>query len=156
MINKKRTTIAGLVVSASLLVSVAVNEGYRGEAYTPVKGDVPTIGFGETQGVKLGQKTDPVRSLIVLENDLDQRKAALAKLIHVPLYQYELDSYMDFAYNVGLENFRTSTLLKLLNQEKYQEACKELLKWDKFHGKVLNGLKFRREQEYKTCIGDNK
>ncbi len=156
MINKKRTTIAGLVVSASLLVSVAVNEGYRGEAYTPVKGDVPTIGFGETQGVKLGQKTDPVRSLIVLENDLDQRKVALAKLIHVPLYQYELDSYMDFAYNVGLENFRTSTLLKLLNQEKYQEACKELLKWDKFHGKVLNGLKLRREQEYKTCIGDNK
>ena len=40
-----------LALSASALVGIAVHEGYRGEVYEPVKGDVPTIGFGTTEGM---------------------------------------------------------------------------------------------------------
>jgi lysozyme len=53
---KARIVIGALTLSASALVGIAVHEGYRGEAYRPVPGDVPTIGFGTTDGVKPGDR----------------------------------------------------------------------------------------------------
>ncbi len=149
---KKRTAIGSLVVAGSLLVFVAQNEGYKGQAYIPVKGDRPTIGFGQADGVRMGQRTDPVRALITLENDLEGRKAKLAQLIHVPLTQGEMDAYLDLAYNIGLNNFASSTLLKKLNAKDYEGACREILKWDRFHGRPLASLEARRQREYQECI----
>ena len=63
MSTKIRMAVGGLAISATTLIGLAVNEGYLGAAYQDM-GGVWTIGFGETQGVKQGQKTDPVRALI--------------------------------------------------------------------------------------------
>ena len=49
-----RIQLAALTLSAATLVGIAVHEGYRDTAYIPVPGDVPTIGFGTTGGVKMG------------------------------------------------------------------------------------------------------
>ena len=54
-----------LVLSAAVLVGIAVDEGFVGKAYTPVKGDVPTIGFGTTSGVKQGDTITPERALVI-------------------------------------------------------------------------------------------
>ena len=67
---KPRTAVAALVLSASTLIAIATHEGYREEAYMPTKYDVPTIGFGQTKDVKMGDKTDPVRSLRHLKKNL--------------------------------------------------------------------------------------
>jgi lysozyme len=42
----ERKALAGLALSASALVSILLHEGYSDKAYTPVKGDRLTIGFG--------------------------------------------------------------------------------------------------------------
>ena len=154
MTTNNRSKVAALVISASTLVGIAVNEGYSDSAYND-SGKVATIGFGETKSVKLGQKTTPVRALITLEKSVDEHAKGMAACINVPLYQYEYDAYIDFTYNVGVGAFCNSTLNKKLNAEDYDGACSELLKWNKVNGKVLTGLTKRREKEYKTCKGEN-
>ena len=152
MINRQRTTVAALVVSATTLVGIAVNEGYRGETYRDVVG-VPTIGFGETKNVKDGQKTSPERALVTLLKSAEDHGNQIKECIKVPLYQNEYDAYVSFAYNVGTGAFCKSTLVKKLNASDYEGACKELLRWNRAGGKVLPGLTKRREQEYRLCTG---
>jgi lysozyme len=153
MENKGRVAVASLVVSASTLVGIAFHEGYLGTAYKDVTG-VATIGFGETKDVKMGQTTDPVRALIRLEASANEHAKGIAKCIKVPLYQYEFDAYVDFAYNVGVGAFCNSTLNKKLNSGDYAGACSELLRWNRAGGQVLAGLTKRRQAEYQTCMGN--
>ena len=53
----KRMVVGGLSLTAAGLISIATWEGFKGEAYIPVPGDVPTIGFGSTEGVQMCQAT---------------------------------------------------------------------------------------------------
>lgn len=142
-----------LVLTASLLVSIAVDEGFVGNAYTPVKGDVPTIGFGTTEGVKLGDKITPERALVRLLQDADKFTEAVKRCAPVPMYQYEFDAFVSLTYNIGAGAFCNSTLVKKLKTYDYEGACKEILRWNKFKGQPLKGLTLRRQREYNLCMG---
>jgi lysozyme len=148
-----RTQVAALSLSAAALVGLALHEGYRENAYIPVPGDVPTIGFGTTQDVELGDKTTPERALVRLLKDANKFESSVQSCVKVPLYQYEYDAYVSLTYNIGPRAFCGSTLVKRLNQSDYSGACLEILKWDKFKGKPLPGLTKRRQEEYLKCIG---
>jgi lysozyme len=69
------------------------------------------------------------------------------------MHSYEFDAYVSLTYNIGEGAFCRSTLAKKLNSGDYQGACAEILKWNKFNGKPLNGLTKRRQQEYEKCLG---
>lgn len=154
MIKPARATVAMMALAASTLVGIAVNEGYRSEAYIPVPGDVPTIGFGHTEGVKIGDKTTPVRSLQILLDEIDVGYVQkIKKCIHVPLYMYEFSSFVSLSYNIGAGAFCSSTLVKKLNQGDYAGACAEISRWNRMNGKVLAGLTKRREEERAICEG---
>jgi lysozyme len=142
-----------LALSASALVGIAVHEGYKGEAYEPVKGDVPTIGFGTTEGVEMGDRITPERALVRLLKDANKFQKAVKRCAPVPMYQYEFDAYVSLTYNIGEGAFCKSTLVKRLNAQDYKGACQEILKWDKFKGKLLLGLTKRRQEEYQKCLG---
>jgi lysozyme len=152
MIKFTRQNVAALVLSASALVGIAVSESYRDTAYIPVKGDVPTLGFGTTAGVKMGDRTTVERALVKLLADANEYERAVKRCVTAPLYQYEYDAYMSLTYNIGPGAFCHSTLVKKLNATDYPGACKEILRWDKAGGKVLPGLVKRRRAEYETCI----
>ena len=152
MINKPRAAIASLVITASTLVAIATHESYVGQTYLDAVG-VPTIGFGETKGVKPGQKTTPERALVQLLVSADEHAKGMISCVKVPLAQNEFDAYLSFTYNVGVGAFCRSTMVKKLNEQNYTEACAELRKWVYAGNKVLPGLVKRREQEYKQCLG---
>jgi lysozyme len=150
-----RTLVASLTLSASALVGLAVHEGYRDTAYVPVKGDRPTLGFGDAQGVKPGDRTDPVRALIRLNFQADVFQQEMRRCIgDVPMYQYEWDAVISWAFNIGSKAACGSTLVRKLQALDYPGACKELLRWDRFQGSVLPGLTKRRQDEYQKCMGD--
>lgn len=156
--TKVRTVVAGLVLSAGGLIGIASHEGYRGEAYIPVPGDVPTIGFGSTTNsdgsrVALGQRTNPVASLKRLGEHVEVFEEAVKRCAPVPMHQYEFDAYVSLTYNIGSNAFCRSTLARKLIAYDYAGACKEILKWDKFQGNSLPGLTKRRTEEYNICIG---
>lgn len=151
-----RTRAAFLTLSASALIGIAVHEGYRDSAYIPVKGDVPTIGFGDTHGVKPGDKTDPIRALIKLGQHTESFQRQLRECIgDVPMHQHEWDAIVSWAYNVGPAAACKSTLVRKLKAGDYAGACAELLRWDKFQGKPLPGLTKRRQDEHRQCMGVN-
>jgi lysozyme len=146
-----RKDIAAISLSASALVAIALHEGYKENAYVPLAGDVPTIGFGTTTGVKLGDKTSPEKALQAALRDIQKFEGALKQCVKVPLTQGEYDGYISLSYNIGSSSFCRSTLVKKLNQQDYQGACQEILRWDKFKGQRLPGLTKRRQEEYIKC-----
>jgi lysozyme len=150
---KARIFISALTLSASALVGMAVHEGYREAAYRPVPGDVPTIGFGTTQGVQMGDRIEPVQALVRKLADVKRFEGALKQCVRVPLHQHEYDAFISLAYNIGPGAFCASTLVRRLNAGEYAAACAEILRWDKFQGQPLRGLTLRRQQEHRQCLG---
>jgi len=70
-------------------------------------------------------------------------------LVKVNLTQSQFDALVSFVFNGGRENFRTSTLLKLINGEKFDQVPAEFRKWVYSKGKHMQGLVNRREAEIK-------
>ena len=118
-----------------------------------MKGDKPTIGFGTTGGVKLGDKITPPKALERALRDVTKFEGAIKQCVTVPLYQYEFDAYASLAYNIGPTAFCNSTLVKKLNAEQYAEACAEISRWNRQGGRVLQGLVTRRAAERAQCEG---
>jgi lysozyme len=148
-----RIIASALALSAAGLIGIAQHEGYRDKAYTPVKGDVPTVGFGETVGVKAGDKTEPVRALIRLGESVSSAEQAVKKCAPVPMHQREFDAFVSLTYNIGSSAFCKSLVAKRLNAGDYAGACMAILNWDMFQGKRLTGLTKRRQQEFNQCQG---
>ena len=148
----KRNAIAALSLSAAALVGIATHEGFVGRAYQDIVG-VWTIGFGTTEGVKPGDRIEPVQALQRKMADVRKFEGALNRCVAVPLHQYEYDAFLSLAYNIGPGAFCGSTLVKKLNASDYAGACAEILRWDKAGGRVVQGLVNRREAEYRQCIG---
>jgi len=88
------------------------------------------------------------------QKHLDSNNKAVNKYVKVPLTKKQKQSLMSFSYNVGNENFRTSTLLKKLNNKDYKGAAEEFDKWIYASGKVNEGLKKRRKDEKKMFLAD--
>ncbi len=153
---KKRLVPALLTLSAIGAASIAVHEGYRSMAYDDGTGRA-TIGYGTTAGVKPGQKTDPVRAVVLLAEHASQVETALRGCIgEVPLYQHEWDAYVSLAYNIGQGAFCRSSIVPLLRAQPpdYAGACAQIKRWTMAGGRQMPGLVKRREAEYRLCMGD--
>lgn len=127
-------------------------EGLELKAYMPTPDDKPTIGYGHTKTVKMGQTITEKQAEALLKQDLAWVEAVVSKYIKVPLNQNQYDACCSFIYNVGEPNFSTSTFLRKLNSKDYQGAADQLPRWNKQRNskgkfEVLRGLTRRREAE---------
>lgn len=129
-----------------------MSESYTDKAVIPVPGDRATIGFGTTDGVKLGDTIKPPQALARALTDIQKFEGALKQCVNVPLSQNEYDAYLQLSYNIGSNGFCNSTLVRKLNAGDYAGACSAIRSWDKFKGQPLRGLTLRREREYQKCI----
>ena len=148
-----RIAVAALTLSAAAFGGLVAYEGWCGSACIPVPGDVPTLGFGTTDGVRMGDTITPQKAVQRALQDVAKFEGAVKQCVKVPLHQHEYDSYIQFSYNVGSGAFCGSTLVRKLNAGDYSGACSELLRWDRFQGKPLRGLTLRRQSEYTKCMG---
>ena len=163
-----RRALGALALSAGALVGIVLHKGYTDRAVIPVKGDVPTVGFGSTtkadgSPVRMGDRTTPPVALQRALQDVQKFEGALKSCVKVPLHQHEYDAFISFSYNVGSGAFCRSTLVRRLNDGDYQGACGELLRWRFFQGKdcarpeharLCGGLVTRRQAEYRLCMGE--
>lgn len=150
-----RKAIASLAISVAAFVSLIASEGYTDKAIIPVKGDVPTFGFGTTDGVKIGDKTDPVSAVQLAFRDITKFEGAVKECVKVPLSQNEYDAWISFTYNIGVSAFCKSTAVRLLNESKYREACDQIPRWVYVKGNKVQGLVNRRQKEHAQCISDS-
>jgi lysozyme len=127
-------------------------EGLRLEAYK-CPADVWTIGYGHTNKVKPGDAITEGEADILLALDVQEAERAVSSYVDVDINQNQFDALVSFVYNLGAGNFKSSTLLKKLNQGDYLGAANEFQRWNKAGGKVLRGLVRRREAEANLFIG---
>ena len=146
-----RRAVAALTLSAAGLVSLLQSEGYTSRAVIPIKGDVPTIGFGTTAGVRMGDTITPQVAVSRALSDVSKFEGALKRCVKVPLTQGEYDAYLSLSYNIGSAAFCGSTLVRKLNAGDYAGACEQVLEWDKAGGRRVQGLTARRNREYAQC-----
>jgi lysozyme len=148
-----RIIVAALSLSAAAFGGLVAYEGYSDSAIIPIPGDVPTLGFGTTEGVKMGDRITPPKAVARALQDVAKYEGAVKQCVKVPLHQYEYDSFISLSYNIGTGAFCGSTLVRLLNARDYSGACKQILRWDRAQGRQVRGLTVRRQAEYATCIG---
>lgn len=166
----KRKIVSGLSLSALAFVSILTSEGFTNRAVIPTKNDVPTIGFGTTsyqngKKVSLDDEIQPLRAVIEAHGHLSATEKAFRDSINdVALLQEEYDLYMDFVYQYGIGNWRTSSMRTHLLNGQYAKACGALLLW-KFAGgydcstlidgkpnKRCYGVWERQLERYEKCI----
>ena len=122
-------------------------EGFKSVAYKDT-GGVWTIGYGSIRingkPVEAGQTISMAEAEEALRADLAWAQTAVNQHVKVPLTQGMFDALVSFVYNVGEEQFRRSTLLRLLNLKQYKEAAGQFERWKFDNGKVIQGLLNRR------------
>ena len=123
-------------------------EGCKLEAYRDAVG-IWTIGYGHTgPNVHDGLKITQAQADAILAQDVSRFASGVAANVNVALTQSEFDALVSFAFNVGLGAFRSSTLLKLLNDNADRTVvASQFLRWNKAGSKVLDGLTKRRNAE---------
>ena len=124
-------------------------EGCKLKAYR-CPANVCTIGYGHTSAAGMPQVTDGMtitqeRAEEILRVDIVKYEVAVMDLVKVKLTQNQFDVLVDFAYNAGVGNLKSSTMLKKINAGDLDAVPAELMKWTKGGGKVLTGLVRRRQ-----------
>ena len=150
---KNRLGLGALALSAAGFVGIIMHEGYTDRTVIPVPGDVPTIGFGTTGGVKPGDTITPPKAVARAFEDVSRFEGAIRQCVTVPLYQHEYDAFVSLSYNIGTGAFCSSTLVRKLNAGDYAGACAEISRWNKQGGRILQGLVNRRQRELALCEG---
>lgn len=119
------------------------------DAYPDLNG-IPTIGWGTTgPEIHLGMAWTQEQCDKVLKADLDSLQYRLNRLFTRLITDNQFAACCCLAYNIGVGNFKSSSLLKLLNMNQVEMAADEFLKWDHSRGKVVPGLLNRRLDEQK-------
>ena len=118
-------------------------------------GGVWTIGWGHTgPEVIEGLTCTQLQADVWLEEDIAEAAAGVAKGLDVAVTQNQFDALVCFAFNVGVEAEEHSTLLRLVNQSRMQEAADQFPKWCHDNGQVVNGLVRRRAAERALFLTD--
>ncbi len=123
-------------------------EGLRLKAYKCPAG-VWTIGYGHTKGVKEGDVITEQEAEDMLKKDVVGFEINVRGAVIPNLNDHQYDALTSFAYNVGLGNFRKSTLLRLINSgiTVREDITNQFMRWVYAGGKKLTGLVRRRTAE---------
>ena len=138
-------------MEASIVVIQKIKEfeGVRLEAYRDAAG-VLTIGYGHTgPDISPGDRISRYWAVELLKNDLGRYEAEVRRL-KVARTQGQFDALLSFAFNLGIERLKTSTLLKTIRSGGSRAAIRrEFQRWVYAGGKRLSGLERRRQWEAK-------
>ena len=143
----RRTNANGLLLIKSF-------EGLRLRAYQDAVG-IWTIGYGTTRGVRPGMTISKEEAVKFLQEDLARFEKSINDAVKVPINDNQFSALASFTYNVGSGAFRSSTLLRLLNQGDIQGAADQFPRWNKAGGRALAGLTRRRNAERLLFLGED-
>jgi len=137
--------------NASGIAVIKHFEGLRTTAYQDPVG-IWTIGYGHTSmagppPVTEGMVITEAEAETILRQDLDIFERGVADALTVTTNADQFSAMVSFAFNVGLEAFRNSTLRRKHNAGDFAGAADEFLRWVYAGGEVLPGLERRRKAE---------
>lgn len=168
--QKMSMKLAALGVSAAAALSggylivpwegKVVNKDGLHTVYTDAVG-IPTACYGQTgkdlygRTIRMGMTYTEEECVKMLSLTINKFEKDVDRLVKVDYKsEYQKAALISFAYNVGIGNLQSSTLLRKLNAGQHDSACEELSKWVYAKKKKLNGLVSRRSDEKAWCMGN--
>ena len=121
-------------------------EGCKLEAYKDAVG-IWTIAYGRIKDVKMGDTCTKEQAEEWLDEEMHEYEGYINDQVKVDLEQYQFDALVSWVYNLGPNNLKSSTLISVLNDKKYNDVPAQIRRWNKAGGNVLDGLIRRREAE---------
>lgn len=127
-------------------------EGLRLEVYAD-EGGLPTIGHGhlltaqELEAGTFDRKISMGEAEDLLLRDVRFAEDAVSRHVRAPMAQNQYDALVLFVFNVGVDAFMHSTLLRKLNAGDHAAVPAELARWNKIKGVTSKGLSRRRARE---------
>lgn len=149
MTEVKRNISGGTTNMKTSLEGVSLIKKFEGcelEAYKCAAG-VWTIGYGSTKNVKEGDVISQSHADHLLEVELEEYEGYINDLVTAPLNEDQFSALVAWVYNLGPNNLKASTMLKVLNEGKYDEVPHQMQRWNKANGEILEGLVRRRKAE---------
>ena len=125
-------------------------EGFSPTTYLD-SGGVPTIGYGMTYGVKLGDT--------ITQDEADKRLLSLLADYEKsvpPGTENQRAAMTCLCFNIGAPRFSTSSVKRLHLKGDFPGAANAFLLWDKCNNKVLPGLVKRRNAERTLYLTEDK
>jgi lysozyme len=132
---------------------IAKHEGLRLKPYLcPAR--VPTIGYGNTyyaDGKRVTMQDKPItkeQAYELLKIIADKFARQVDTVVTANVTQNQFNALVSFAYNIGMGNFRKSTLLRMVNLSPQNASIRaQFMRWNKAGGVELRGLTNRRIDE---------
>lgn len=126
-------------------------EGLRTTAYRCPAG-VWTIGYGHTSmagppAVTSGMTIGEADAGAILQRDVDAFAREVEASLRVRLSGNQFAALVSFSYNVGIGNFKKSSVLAAINAGDFAAVPRRLRLWVKAGGRRLPGLVKRRAAE---------
>jgi lysozyme len=109
-------------ISQAGIDAIKRHEGLRLHAYLD-SADVPTIGYGHTADVEMGQHISEWRAEEFLRADLMWAEMAVNNAVRVPVSQAQYDALVSLCFNIGVTAFKNSTLVEKLNAGDTANSC---------------------------------
>jgi lysozyme len=146
----ERTT---MTASEDCIAALKRFEGFRERPYRDAVG-VLTVGYGETRHVQPTRSVTEAQADLMLRAECAEIASELALIVKVPINQGQFDALVSFCYNLGAPKLLKSTLLGAINSGDFAFAATQFPRWCYAGGKVLPGLRKRREWERSTFLGE--
>lgn len=149
-----RKVVAGGLGAAAIALAVPIVAAWEGlelKAYRDVVG-IPTICYGETLGVKVGQTATKAECDAMLAKRVAQFANEIEPCLPKQLPPETAAAFVSAAYNIGSGAFCKSSMSRRALAGDLRGACDALLMWNKAGGKVVRGLTNRRKAERELCL----
>lgn len=146
----KNKWLLGLAASAVFAIpTVKLLEGRSLDPYQDIV-KVWTVCDGETN-VKMRRYSNAECDAMT-QRSLTRYGDAILSCITVPISARQHAAFSSFSYNVGVQAFCKSSLVKKLNAGDYEGACRGMYAWVYAGGKRVQGLANRRDVEVRLCL----
>ena len=154
--TKSRLKKSGALTAAAVAL-VGAWEGLRTVAYRDVVG-IPTVCFGETRGVKMGDRYTVEECKAMLGDALVEFEGGMRACLSHPdaIPEKSYVAFLSLAYNIGNGAFCSSSVARKANAGDIKGACASILLYNKarLNGRlqVIKGLDNRRKDENRICL----
>lgn len=112
---------------------------------------IPTVCFGETEGVRVGDRYTERQCEDMLSKKLVRYAKSAAECIYVPVSAKMFSTFIDLNYNIGEAAFCRSSAARLINALDYAGGCEAMRVWTNAGGQFRQGLLNRRLDEIAIC-----
>lgn len=142
--------IVGASAASLLVATVALWEGKSNDPYKDIIG-VWTVCYGETN-VQMRRYTDAECAAMLEDSLADYAAPVLARNPELKGHPYQTAAAVSLAYNIGVANYRRSTVARRFSSGDWRGACDAFLMWNRAGGRVVKGLDRRRRHERGICL----